>query len=99
MGMKLSPKDNALYKSTDEVLHYLWDPIGVSGSPYARDEYYGYLPQVFNMIKNNEKPEAIVEYLVSMEEQRMGLSPNKKGAIEVVEILNEYRDKYDEEYP
>jgi len=99
MGKKRSPKDNALYKSTDEVLHYIWDPIGVSDSPYARDEYYSYLPQVFNMIQSNEKAEVIVEYLVSIEEQSLGLTPNKKGAIEVVDILNEYKDKYDEEYP
>ncbi|MCU7806179.1 MAG: hypothetical protein KZQ96_23650 [Candidatus Thiodiazotropha sp. (ex Lucinoma borealis)] len=99
MGSKLSPKDNALYKSTDEVLHYIWDPIGVAGSPYARDEYYGYLPQVFKMIINKDKTETIVNYLVSVEEKTMGLSPNKEGAIEVVEILKEYKDKYDEEYP
>jgi hypothetical protein len=40
MGRKLSPEQNELYKRVDEVLHYVWDSIGVAGEPHARDEYY-----------------------------------------------------------
>ena len=38
-----------LYRRIGEVLHYVWDPIGVSGYPEARDEYDMYLPQVFSL--------------------------------------------------
>jgi len=44
MGKMLPPKENELRQRTDEVLHYLWDPIGVAGAPGARDEYWSYLP-------------------------------------------------------
>jgi hypothetical protein len=39
------PKDKELYRRIDEVVHYLWDPIGVSDVPEARDEYHSYLPE------------------------------------------------------
>ena len=53
MGKKLEPKDEELYRRVDEVLHYILDPIGVSGIPQARDEYYSYLPGVFQLVKHN----------------------------------------------
>jgi hypothetical protein len=93
VGNKLSPEQNELYKRTDEVLHYIWDPIGVSDSPYARDEYWGYLPQVFGKLLENEPRENIVEYLLEIETENMGLSKNKENAEHVVEILEEYREK------
>ena len=93
MGKKLSPEQNELYKRTDEVLHYIWDPIGVSDSPYARDEYWGYLPRVFGMLVKNESKETIVNYLLAVESEQMGLSPKKENAEHVVEILKEYKEK------
>jgi hypothetical protein len=93
MGKKLSPEQNELYKRTDEVLHYIWDPIGVSDSPCARDEYWGYLPQVFAKLLKNEPSEKIVEYLLLIETENMGLSKNEKNAERTVEILEEYREK------
>ena len=46
MNKQLSPEHQELYGRVGEVLHYLWDPIGVSGVPQARDEYDSYVPQV-----------------------------------------------------
>jgi hypothetical protein len=59
MGEKLSPKELALYRAVDEVLHYVWDPIGVAGAPRARDEYFSYLPKVYGMVKAGSDPESI----------------------------------------
>jgi len=87
MGQKLNPKENELYKRTDEVLFYIWDPIGISREPYARDEYWAYLPQVFQMLLNNKPKELIVEFLLSIVKDKIGLRPNKKHTKEVVEIL------------
>jgi hypothetical protein len=33
--------DRDLYRMVDEILHYVWDPIGVAGEARARDEYNG----------------------------------------------------------
>jgi len=55
MKEKLSAKEKELYRRTDEILHYLWDPIGVSDIAQARDEYYSYLPRVFSRLIEDAK--------------------------------------------
>ena len=98
MGSKLSPKDQALYNAVDEVLHYIWDPIGVSGVPQARDEYYGYLPHVFSMLRNGASDESIVAYLGEVVTKRMGLSANLQNDREVASVLVDWRDAIDEKF-
>jgi len=57
-----------------EILHYVWDPIGVSGVAEARDEYDSYVPQVVRMLFENKSKEQIAHYLYEIEGQRMGLT-------------------------
>ena len=95
MGKKLPPSEMQLYNRTDEVLHYIWDPIGVSGIPEARDEYYSYLPKVFRMLVSSTDGKDISDYLISVERDMMGLSINdkiKERANEVADILLNYRE-------
>jgi hypothetical protein len=56
MGEKLPPDQLELYRRTDEVLHYIWDPIGIADVPEARDEYHSYLPRIFELllVRNEE---------------------------------------------
>ena len=68
MKTKLNNKEQELYRRTDEILHYIWDPIGVSDVPLARDEYYSYLPRVFSRLIEDCKYHEIAEYLVKVEE-------------------------------
>ncbi|RVT47002.1 hypothetical protein [Rubrivivax albus] len=95
MGPKLNPFEQAMYQRTDEVLHYLWDPIGVAGCPQARDEYYAYLPQVFGMLLEGKGEEEITLYLVRVEDERMGLSTTeatKANAAQVASFLVDWRE-------
>ncbi len=71
---QLNPPDLALYRAVDEVLHYLWDPIGVASVPEARDEYHAYLPRVFGMLKNGSIEDELAEYLGDVATTRMGIS-------------------------
>ena len=89
MKSKLSPKEKELYRRIDEVLHYLWDPIRVSDTPQARDEYHSYLPQVFSLVLNGVDKATISEHLALVESDRMGMSPNRETIKHVVEILIE----------
>ena len=93
MGEKLTPQEMELYRAMDEVIHYIWDPIGISDLPSARDEYKSYLPKVFKMLIDESSNEEIVEYLLEIETERMGLNQNRDNAKRVVEILNEYKEK------
>lgn len=92
MGSKLPPKDMELYRRVDEVLHYRWDPCQVSGAPQARDEYYGYLPQVFQLVLEGAGAAAIAEHLTSIERERMGLSTEPASLLPIGELLVEWRE-------
>ena len=99
MGKKLPPRELALYKRCDEVLQYIWDPIGVAGAPGARDEYEGYLPTVFKLLVDQEPAEKIEEYLMWVEADGMGMSANLEGVKNTVEVLLEWHEWLWEEIP
>ena len=90
-------KDSELYKRCDEILHYVWDPIGVQDIPLARDEYYGYLPQVFKLLKSGADKIKISEYLDRTEEIDIGLSSNLSKNLEVAKLLINWRNAIYEE--
>jgi hypothetical protein len=91
MGKKLSPSDEELYRRTDEVLHYIWDPIGVAEAPTARDEYYSYLPKVFSLLKTNAGAEQIADYLFQVSTELMGLNGNRAHDLRVAEVLLDWK--------
>jgi hypothetical protein len=95
MGERLPPEQAQLYRRVDEVLHYLWDPIGVSRVPHARDEYQSYLPHVFALLIHHAPEAEIIAFLVKTETETMGLSTSRraqKHAAEIVSVLTDYRD-------
>ncbi len=99
MGKRLQPHEAELYRRCDEILHYVWDPIGVSNAPAARDEYHSYLPRVFAHVLGESKSSAIAEYLVSVEAEAMGLSPRRDHAQHVAALLLESREWILKEQP
>jgi hypothetical protein len=74
MGMKLPPDLLALYQGIDEILWRDWDPIGVSKLDGPRDEYYGYLPTVFQLARRGASALEIAEYLRNVVEEHIGFS-------------------------
>lgn len=98
MGTKMSPPDLELYRAVDEVLHYLWDPIGVSAVPQARDEYHAYLPKVFSLLRSGADGHAIAKYLGEVTVNRMGLTANSQHDLKVAEILIEWKGAVNEKF-
>jgi hypothetical protein len=98
MGRKLSLFEKELYQRTDEVMHYVWDPIGVNGIPQARDEYDSYLPQVFSMLIERKSEDEIAAYLTGIESKRMGLAPRPEKASQVASILINWCETLREKY-
>ena len=92
MGRKLPPHELMLYKRCDEVLHYVWDLIGVAGIPGTRDEYEAYLPQVFKLLRAGAEEAQIADHLVSIETGRMGMSPDRERASNAARVLLEWRE-------
>ncbi|HNY31515.1 MAG TPA: hypothetical protein PKO15_11565 [Fibrobacteria bacterium] len=90
MGQSLREFDQELYQRIDEVVHYIWDPIGVSSEPAARDEYYSYLPQIFQLVKSGDAA-GIETYLKYISVERMGLSEDPESIKSTTEILLEWK--------
>ena len=91
-----------LYRRVDEVLHYLWDPIGVAGVPQARDEYDAFLPHVFALLCARAPSEEIVDFLVTTQTETMGLGGSNRArdrATPVVDVLEDWRDVIAERTP
>jgi hypothetical protein len=96
MGTKLPPDQMLLYRRIDELLHYVWDPIGISGIPEARDEYQSYLPRVFKMVVDKVPDQHIADYLLLLESDSMGLGKRagrKKRIADLLESMATYRDQ------
>ena len=95
MNKNLSITDRELWMRTNEILHYVWDPIGVSGVPQARDEYDSYVPQVFSLLKQNATSAVIADHLTSIARDQMGLSISDasiKHATETADVLVDYKE-------
>jgi len=87
--------DADLYRRIEEVVHYIWDPIGVSGIPQARDEYNSYMTAIFGRVKAG-KEEEIVEYMRWAVSENMGLSFDQDKAKESAKIMLEWKDYINE---
>ena len=101
MSQRPSPEHSELYGRVDEVLHYLWDPIGVSDVPEARDEYHSYLPHVFSLLVRRVNAQEIADFLHHTATKTMGLSSTERGrehSKEVAGILERWRDVIHERY-
>lgn len=85
--------DKLLFAAVDEILCYVWDPIGVSadGTPETRDEYTLYVPEIVDLLKSHEDIQEIASRLDEIETKRMGLAGSGK-TLEVAQVLI---DKYE----
>jgi len=83
----------------DEVLHYLWDPIGVSDVPEARGEYYTYSAQAFGMLKNGSSAQEIADYLRRTRVERIGVGRGRDVMSEedIAELLIRWKESFSEQ--
>lgn len=92
MGNKLPPDQLELYKRIDEILFYKWDPIGISDSDWARDEYQSYLPRVFAYAMESNSPKPIAEFLGVASTESMGLSAAPEHDRKIAELIFEVKE-------
>jgi hypothetical protein len=80
-----------LRRRVDEVLYYVWDPIGVADEPFARAEYESYVPKVLELLVSQDDPVLISVYLADIIKTRMGLSPNMPLCDQTASLLVEHK--------
>ncbi len=88
----MEPRHRVLQRRVDEVMHYMWDPIGVAAYPGARSEYESYVPQVLGLLLSGAGEAEIAKHLTGIESLQMGLAPMDSRAAEVAAVLIGYRD-------
>lgn len=86
----------SLQNRVDEILFYLWDPIGVKEEPAARSEYVGYVGVIFSLLISGKDQKTIAKQLMVFEENNMGLSTNELQALKIGEILIEAKNAIEE---
>ncbi|KAF0810133.1 hypothetical protein A167_01164 [Alcanivorax sp. S71-1-4] len=91
MNEKMLPKDAELYRRVDEIVHYMWDPIGVCAIPQARGEYSGYLTGIFGRVQAGDLND-IVEFLRWASSENMGLSFEKEKATEAARAMLAWKE-------
>jgi len=70
-----------------EILLKEWDPIGISDSPEADDEYDSYVPYVSQMLRQGKTVDQIYEYLRWVEIERIGLDGDEVHSRNIAEKL------------
>ena len=83
--------NNELSKRVDEVLFYVWDPIGVQPEPCARSEYESYVSEVRRLVEQNNDIGPISAHLANIVRDKMELPPNAKHCDQVAELLLEHK--------
>jgi len=90
MASRTSNPDE-LRRRVDEVLYYVWDPIGVADEPFARAEYDSYVPKVLELLTNQDDPSPIAKYLAGVISEQMGFSPNISRCQQAAELLQQHK--------
>lgn len=84
-----------LERRIDEVLYYVWDPIGVSDEPCARAEYSSYTMTILKYVLS-EDLQKIAHHLKRIELDSMGLTSNSERNLMVANRLLEYKSAVEE---
>lgn len=85
-------KADELERRIDEVLFYIWDPIGVSPDPNARSEYSSYAQTLLEMLNDGRDAFSISSYLCEIESGMMSLPADEKRAQAVAKLLFDHRE-------
>lgn len=87
-------KVSELSSRIGEVLHYLWDPIGIAGVVMARDEYDAYILPVLAQLQDSASAESVADLLTRIEDQRMGLTPNRERALQAAVVAVDWFEQF-----
>ncbi len=80
-----------LRRRISEVLHYIWDPIGVRGEPRARDEYDSYVAGVYALLESGSGADQIAAHLDRIASQRMCLRSNMEHCHDTARKLLDWK--------
>lgn len=86
---------NELERRVDEVLFYIWDPLGFKAEPFARCEYRAYVGEVLEYLEEGKSQEQIAALLGDIVENRMRLIFDREISFTVAKILVRHKKAID----
>jgi hypothetical protein len=75
-----------IYSAIDKILWLEWDPIGINDSA-PRNEYYGYIPSIFNLKISGADKEIIASTLFEIETLKIGVVGNMDRCRDVADKI------------
>lgn len=87
-----------LLQRVDEVLYYHWDPLGVAREPVSRQEYAAFVPEVFAALLDDADEHRVMELLLLLESEFLGIGPRPSQARRVAEMLVDWRALLEQQY-
>lgn len=84
------------YRRVDEILYYLWDPIGVKEEPAARSEYSNYLNTIYSLVIDCKDQHTIAKQLRLFEQSDMGLISDEVRLMKIANVLIETKNAIEE---
>ncbi len=95
----MSSYQSDLRRTVDEILYYIWDPIGVSAEPGTRDEYDAYVPERVSLLERNASSDEIAQHLNGITTRKMGMHANDKHALAMANLLISWSGWLQEKWP
>jgi len=80
-------RDLSMHEKIKNVLMQDWDPIGVQEIPEAQDEYDNYVPMIYSMLISRKPVNEVLEYLLWLEGEHMGLTVDHQRTQLIAEKL------------
>lgn len=85
----MDEKHHLLALRIGEVLHYIWDPIGVADQPGARDEYDSYIPYVKGFAIADDR-QGLINYLDRIAAHTIGIAVPNELNEKVADLILEW---------
>lgn len=85
-----------LKQRVDEILFYVWDPLGVAPKTELRTEYESYVPGILSMVEKEADAKAIANKLKEIVRTKMGRTGFAESSDKAGEILVAWRDQFKE---
>jgi len=79
-------RDFFLYKKIDDILWFDWDPIGINDLA-PRDEYQGYVPEIFGLVKAKADRKEIANRLHKLETENMGMNGTIENCLTIADKI------------
>lgn len=84
--------NSVLSRAIDEILHYLWDPMGVAGDPESRAAYASYVPELLDLLQAQTPRRLIAAHLSQIAWNQIGVLTSEPTLDRTLDALIEWRD-------